>query len=266
MRPPPKAESQVMGTKEIDPVVDPKTEAKGELWTAGEFYSGKSLLLPGVAERMVRQGRKEIADLQGPMGLPSGLKIDRPVKSSEIATNLAGDPIAKEVDLKSVYESTSFLGKYCRPRDDQPDDDDEPSGRPRKPRKDPDPDDDGGGPGGPGRPGGASGGGGGGPPPPNDLLMKLIERLVVAEEKRADVDSRAQSRRDDQQYKVESSLPELSGVDPLDTIKKLQEFERALDDAKIKSRYMWVRFFRSKLTRVAKTWVEAPSSENLESD
>ena len=97
-----------------DRLLHPKTKSKDELFVAGEYYTGKSYLLPGVVEGIVKTGRDEISRLQGPAGLPMGIPAVRPVLASEIDRNLAGDPILKKVDLKNVFESNSFMAKYAQ--------------------------------------------------------------------------------------------------------------------------------------------------------
>jgi hypothetical protein len=71
-----------------DPLLHPKTKSKDELFVAGEYYTGKSYLLPGVVEGIVKTGRDEISRLQGPAGLPMGIPAVRPVLASRLIVTL----------------------------------------------------------------------------------------------------------------------------------------------------------------------------------
>ena len=99
----------------------------------------------------------------------------------------------------------------------------------------------------------AGGGGGGGPPPPSSAVEKLLgkvveltESMVKIEQGRADVEGRQQQRRDEALFKIEASLPEMHGhvSDGYNTVKNLEKFERVLQDSKVKTRSVWVMFFR----------------------
>ena len=60
-------------------------------------------------------------------------------------------------------------------------------------------------------------------------------------------------------FKIETSLPEIhaNANDPVGTINALEKFEKTLEESKVTTRAVWVRFFREKCKGFAKDWIEA---------
>ena len=72
----------------------------------------------------------------------------------------------------------------------------------------------------------------------------MMNRFAQNDERRVDMEATAQKRRDEGHFKIEAQLPEIHATDAAETIKSLEKFEKVLSDSGIKTRSVWVRFFR----------------------
>ena len=71
--------------------------------------------------------------------------------------------------------------------------------------------------------------------------------MVLAEEKRADLEAAESRKREEVSFKVESALPDITVEDPVATLEAFDKFERVLDEARIMDYRTWLKFLRHKL-------------------
>jgi hypothetical protein len=90
-------------------------------------------------------------------------------------------------------------------------------------------------------------------------LIGCTKEVVNMEKKRVNNEDKIQQRKDESLFKIETSLPEIhaNANDPVGTINALEKFEKTLEESKVTTRAVWVRFFREKCKRFAKDWIEA---------
>ena len=90
-------------------------------------------------------------------------------------------------------------------------------------------------------------------------LIGCTKEVVNMEKKRVSNEDKIQQRKDESLFKIETSLPEIhaNANDPIGTISALEKFEKTLEESKVTTRAVWVRFFREKCKGFAKDWIEA---------
>ena len=239
--------------KAVSKIEAGESEKESNMFSAGEFYTGKSYFREGVLEDLRAKRMQDIDKLSGPPRPMFGLPAVRLVRVSEVSSSSRGTPLEVPVDpISAHYARTRALPKIFeitaegkevplrsdgdRGREDEERDpyrssdggDDRPGRRPWKPPGSPGGGSDGGGDRGPrrrppGSPGSSDGGGGGrGPrtPPPEDKLDRVLaamltmgETLVNLEKKRVEMETTSQKRRDEGLFKIDTQLPEIHGMD-----------------------------------------------------
>jgi hypothetical protein len=89
-------------------------------------------------------------------------------------------------------------------------------------------------------------------------LIALMTQLVKNDARRTEVELLRWNKTEMSNFKIpETSLPEIRSEDPRECLASLEKFEKAHNDAKIKSYRTWVTNLRAKLKGVAAQWVES---------
>ena len=258
-----------------------KQKVESTLFSAGEFYTGRSYFREGVLDDMRAARMKTIDSLSGPPRPMFGLPAVRLTRKSEVSSSSKGTPLDEPVDpLSAHYARTRALPRMVeitadgrevpvdRHGDDDGDDGDRDPhrawdgagdrwyGKGRRPPGSPGDGSDGGGRRGPRRnppdsPGGSSDGAGGGrgprTPPPEDKLDRAIAAMLGLGETLVNLEKKRVEMETTSQKRRDEGLFKIdTQLLEMETIKSLEKFERALNESNIKTRSVWVRFLRGK--------------------
>jgi hypothetical protein len=97
-------------------------------------------------------------------------------------------------------------------------------------------------------------------------LIGCTKEVVNMEKKRVNNEDKIQQRKDESLFKIETSLPEIhaNANDPVGTINALEKFEKTLEESKVTTRAVWVRFFREKCKGLQRTGLKRHCYVNLD--